>query len=242
MKQGYGVFSKEYEIMLRNDVHDPDSIDGKLLERMILLDEESFAYLYSDINHYDLSSHELYDYAKQFKGNTDKETVNNVLVFTSDIAKDYDVDFKDMLFGGSEKQIIERKTDWCADMVRVAAVLLMCNDIPSRIIQLANLDKAYNGHVAVEAYYEDHYGFIDPLYGYQFYDNEPVSVYEIQNNHDYLKDYDEYYSGLFSAVAISDYNPMDLDNKYIITKPNEYTTRIIYEDHDGKWFMNEDKV
>lgn len=31
MKQGYGVFGAAYEVMLRNDPHDPRSIDHELL-------------------------------------------------------------------------------------------------------------------------------------------------------------------------------------------------------------------
>lgn len=34
MKQGYGVFGAAYEVMLRNDPHDPRSIDHELLRRM----------------------------------------------------------------------------------------------------------------------------------------------------------------------------------------------------------------
>ena len=38
MKKGYGIFGKPYEVMLRNDLHDPASIDHDLLRNMILLD------------------------------------------------------------------------------------------------------------------------------------------------------------------------------------------------------------
>ena len=32
MKQGYGVFGKAYEVMLRSDLHAPGSIDHQLME------------------------------------------------------------------------------------------------------------------------------------------------------------------------------------------------------------------
>ena len=41
MKIGYDVFGKEYGCMLRNDPHDPKSIEHILMQNMALLDEES---------------------------------------------------------------------------------------------------------------------------------------------------------------------------------------------------------
>ena len=42
--------------------------------------------------------------------------IKNILKFTSNMALNYDINFLDMKFGGREKDIISRKTDWCADM------------------------------------------------------------------------------------------------------------------------------
>lgn len=130
MKTGYGVFGKSYGVMLRNDVHADNSIDDTLTKEMVLLDDESYLYLYSQVKKYDMTRHELFDFAGQFRGKMDRETISNVIKFTSEIAAKYDADFKDMLFGGIEKQIIERGTDWCADMARVCAVLLQSSNIP----------------------------------------------------------------------------------------------------------------
>lgn len=47
-----------------------------------------------------------------------------------------------MLFGGTEKEILDRGTDWCTDMARVGAVFLKCLGIPSRIVHLADTGKA----------------------------------------------------------------------------------------------------
>lgn len=46
MKKGYLVFGHEYSVMLKNDLHDGNSIDHKFLQEMILLDEESRHFLY----------------------------------------------------------------------------------------------------------------------------------------------------------------------------------------------------
>lgn len=37
--------------------------------------------------------------------------------FTKNIVKGFNVEFSNMIFGGTEKEILERGTDWCADYV-----------------------------------------------------------------------------------------------------------------------------
>lgn len=241
MKKGYDIFGKAYGIMMRNDLHDPDSIDHKFMKEMILLDEESRAFLYDkNPEQFDMTNHELYTFAKQFKGSNDKQTIENILLYTANIADNCNDDFSEMKFGGTEKEILTRGTDWCADMSRVGAVLLACNGIPARIIHLVNLNKAYNGHVVVEAYYEGKYGVCDFLYGYNFYSKEPLDAYTLMSQKQYLENYPDDYVGLYSAVAINEYNPMDKSNNYIISTPNQYTMNIINTNHNDKWFMGED--
>lgn len=154
----------------------------------------------------------------------------------------YNIDFINMQFGGTEKEILDRGTDWCSDMARIGAVLLQCLGIPCRIVYLANLNKAYNGHVVNEAYYEDQYGVVDFIYGYQFYDNKPISALDIYNNHTLLDDYPKDYKELYSAIAISEYNPCDINNNYLISTPNNYYLKLIHTNHQNKWFMGEDSV
>ena len=208
---------------------------------MVRLDDASYRSLYSQVKKYDMTRHELFDFAGQFRGKTDRETISNVIKFTSEIAAKYDVDFKDMLFGGTEKQIIERGTDWCADMARVCAVFLQCSNIPCRIVYLANPEKAYNGYVVCEAYYEGRYGVIDPIYGYMFYDNTPISAYDIMKEKRHLHPYNENYSGLYSAIAISEYDPTSGKNDYTISVPNAYTLKLIDTEHNDQWIMGEDR-
>ncbi|MCM1128191.1 MAG: hypothetical protein NC429_17200 [Lachnospiraceae bacterium] len=243
MKIGYDVFGKSYGIMLRNDVHAGNSIDDIFIREMVLLDDDSYLYLYSQIKRFDMTQHELFGFAGQFRGKTDRETITKVIKFTSEIAMEYNVDFKDMLFGGTELQIIERGTDWCADMARVCAVLLQCCNIPCRIVHLANLEKAYNGHVVCEAYYEGRYGIIDPIYGYMFYDNVPISAYDVTKNKKHLQQYGdgENYGGLYSAIAINEYDPTNGKNVYTVSAPNAYYLKLIYTEHNDQWIMGEDR-
>ena len=242
MKQGYGVFGRAYETMLKNDLHNRKSIDYRFLQEMILLEPCSKDLLYSTVNFHDMTGHELFAFAQRFASADDKQTVKAVLSFTSGIALNYEVDFDKMLFGGSEKQILERGTDWCADMTRVGAVLLQCLGIPCRIVHLANLKKAYNGHVIGEAYYNGGYGLVDFIYGFQFYkDKKPASAYDVLCDKIFPEECDEDYKGLFSAIAINEYDPTDSKNDYTVSRPNEYCKRLIHEDHNGKWIMGEDK-
>lgn len=241
MKKGYGVFGKAYEIMLKNDLHNPNSIDHKLMREMILLEDDSYHILYDVCPTVpDMKTHNLYTFAMSFKGSDDATSIQNILNYTSKIASDYNLSFEEMKFGGTEQEILKRGTDWCADMSRVVVVLLNCLNIPARIIHLANPLKAYNGHVVVEAFYEGKYGVIDPIYGYCFYKEKPLDAYALMNNPTYLTEYEEEYRDYYKMVAISEYNPMDPNNDYTISGVNDYTKTILSNDHKGLWMMGED--
>lgn len=241
MKKGQSIFGKAYEVMLKNDLHDKASVDYKFLTEMILLDESSYSFLYKKKpQRYSLCRHELYGLAQEFKKDTAYDTIKNVLNFTNKIADSFNETIENMYFGGTEKQIIERGTDWCADMARVAAVFLDCLDIPCRMIHLANPDKAYNGHVVVEAFYENKWGVIDPIYGWIFYEKIPLSAQELQKNSAYLNMCKEEYKDLYKAVAVSEYNPMNPANRYDISKANDYYIKLLSTNHNNQWIMGED--
>ncbi|MEG2868919.1 MAG: hypothetical protein RR894_14360, partial [Terrisporobacter sp.] len=149
MTKGYDVFGKAYGVMLRNDLHSTDLIDHQFLKEMILVDEQTAQQFYETNPKisYDTTKHELFEFAQTFKGNNILDTIKNILKFTSNIALNYEVEFLDMTFGGKEKDIIKRGTDWCSDMARLGCVLLQCNNIPARIVHIVNTKKAYHGHV-----------------------------------------------------------------------------------------------
>ena len=127
MKQGYGVFGAAYEVMLRNDPHDPRSIDHELLRRMVRLDPESYDLLYAEppfCPH--MEGHDLYGLAQTLKKQEDRASIETILAFTSGIAKKCETSLEKKRFGGTEQEILARGTDWCTDMARVAVVLLGC--------------------------------------------------------------------------------------------------------------------
>ena len=241
IKRGYDIFGKAYSVMLRNDLHDINSIDHKFMQEMILLNDETRTVLYSHKPiRKDFQQHELFSFAQQFKGESEYQTIKNILTYTANTAANYHVPFEEMKFGGTEKEIIERGTDWCADMARVGVTLLGCNSIPARIIHLVNPEKAYNGHVVTEAFYEGKYGVCDFIYGYCFYHEEPLDAYTLMRVKHYLEAYSENYASLYSAIAINEYNPLDKDNNYAVSSPNEYYLKLINTDHNDKWIMEEE--
>ena len=70
--KGYDVFGKAYGYMLRNDLHDINSIEHKLMQEQIKLDSVSEPFLYGGYQiSYPLENHELYLFSQQFK--TDNE-------------------------------------------------------------------------------------------------------------------------------------------------------------------------
>ena len=242
MKKGYGVFGKAYESMLRNDLHALNSIDHQLMRDMILLEADSYPILYgAPPAAPDMKAHALYGFAQSFRGDSDSVSIQSILIYTSKIASDFSLSFEEMRFGGTEQQILTRGTDWCADMARVAVVLLNCLGMPARILHLANTEKAYNGHVIAEAFYEGKWGAIDPLYGYSFYESAPLDAYTLMCEPDRLKDYSAEYRGYFRKIAISAYDPLDADNDYSISGINDYYRALLSADHHGRWLMGEDE-
>ena len=239
--KGYDVFGKSYGYMLRNDLHDINSIEHKLMQEQIRLDSVSEPFLYGGYQIlYSLENHELYTFSQKFKMKSGLESIKAVVRYTSKLASNFDVPLKDMLFGGTEKEILTRGTDWCFDLARVAAVILDCIGLTSRFVFVANPYKAYNDHVLLEVYYNDSWGVIDPLYGYIFFDTKPINAKDIIHSAQ-LKSMNEDYKNMFNQISIAEYNPNDVDNKYIISKCNEYTYKINTIIQDGTWLLGEDK-
>ena len=251
MKKGYGVFGKAYEVMFRSDLHDEDSIDHYILRNMILLDKDSKSFLYKKSRQIsdDIKFHELYEFSKHFKGSDTLDTIKNISEFLYKIIDGFDVPFEDMMFGGKEKEIIERGTDWCADISRVGVAFLQCLCIPSRIAIIVNKDIAYNGHQVVEAYVNGKYMICDFLYGvigkvdtiYSVHDllNKPEQVKKTYQSS--IKDESQLdcIAGLYNSAAISEY---DITKNYIytISRPNDYYLKLMNLKLNGQWQMGED--
>ena len=250
LRKGYGVFGKEYEFMFINDLHDKNSIDYVLLRNMVLIDNNSIHELYDfplSINE-NINKNELYQFAQTFKGASDMISVQNVLDFTSGIVRNYSVPFENMFFGGTEKQIIDRGTDWCSDISRVGCVLLQCLNIPARIGFLVNRMKAYNGHTVGEAFIDSNYVLCDFTYGVVGFSLRFYSIKKLLNNPEVIKKiyftkvnetvHLEYICNLFDEAAISEYD-CSKSHLYNISTPNEYYLELSKIEQDGLWHFGE---
>lgn len=106
MREGYNVFGKAYGVMLKNDLHCKNSIDHEFLKKMILLDNESYGFLYGfePLKIKIIDRHELFGNAQKFRGKSGKKSIENILNFTKNIAEEFNVDFKEMIFGAQKKK------------------------------------------------------------------------------------------------------------------------------------------
>ena len=239
--KGYDVFGKAYGYMLRNDLHNINSIEHKLMQKQIKLDSVSEPFLYGGYQiYYPLENHELYLFSQQFKTDNELDSIKLLIKYTYELATNFDVPLDKMLFGGREKEILDRGTDWSFDLSRLAAVILDCIGLTSRFVFVADPSKAYHSHVLLEVYYNDSWGVVDPLFGYVFYNLKPISAKEILYSSQLLT-MDEDYKNMFKQISIAEYNPNDSDNKYIVSRCNEYTCKLNKIKQDGTWLLGEDK-
>jgi len=157
---GSGQFGPAYRIMLEHDTHAPGSVDRVGIEHMIRLCDATAEFLYSGytpttVRHVPGSRPRLEAVCEEiFDGVRDAEKrVRRIGRFCRRLgAKAPKGPVEELVFGGTEEQIIARGSDWCTDVSRVAAALLQVSGIPSRIVFQANADRPYSGHVIVEAW------------------------------------------------------------------------------------------
>ena len=252
-KMGYGVFGKAYEYMFKNDLHHEGSVDHIILKNMILLDEESKSFLYKAPQSVskNISNHALYEIAHKLKGDNHLESIDRTIEFVIEIVKKCDTPFKEMVFGGTELEIIKRGSDWCTDISRVGAALIQCLGMPSRIAILVNPFQAYHGHQVVEIYLEGTYMMCDFLYGviarldqnYSVYDllSKPKLVHKIYSSKINDSKQLDYITSLYILAAISEYE-ISKKHDYQTSKPNQYYLKMMNLQQDGTWQMNEDKL
>lgn len=238
MKKGIGIFGKQYEIGYKNDIHADGSVDRVLFEQMIRLDNDSVEYLYNSytdlFNRYKSGNRAYFEnIVSTLKGQTDVNTVDNIISYCKNIVENCDTETEDFIFGGTEEEIVKRGTYWCTDIARVACIMFQIAGFPSRIIITANTKFAYCGHIVTEVYYNGKWGVTDPTNGVviRHHDGVPASAWEIHQNPDITNQMGEQYE----SVGISNYY-IDERNKYIYetSKVNDYYREIL-KHSDEKW-------
>ncbi|MCL2396621.1 MAG: hypothetical protein FWC93_00990 [Defluviitaleaceae bacterium] len=217
MKKGMDIFGRQYEMTYRNDTHADGSVDKMLFEQMVKLDDSTVGYLYdlyTDLsNRYVRGSRAtLENIVDGIKGETDYDTVNNIVLFCRKIVESCNISCKDMIFGGTEEEIIERGTYWCTNIARVACVLFQIAGLPSRMLITANTKFPYCGHNVAEVYYNQKWGVVDPNAGivYKHEDGAPASAWEMHKN-----------SEIANRVVFQEYPHTKNDGNSIFFSPGE---------------------
>tara|TARA_B100000809_G_scaffold254672_1_gene292179 strand:+ start:156 stop:512 length:357 start_codon:yes stop_codon:yes gene_type:complete len=85
-------------------------------------------------------------------GNGDKEQLEGIIEFCRGLGELAIEGLDDLLLGGTEEMIVERGSDWCSDVARVACVTCQRAGLPARIVSLFNTGQAYSGHSIIEVY------------------------------------------------------------------------------------------
>jgi len=255
--KGLGQFGSAYKIMFENDIHATNSVDRVLTEQMILLCLKTKKYLYSKftptkVSYTNNSRPILEEYLKKIIGNskTEEEKIKSITKFCKKLAKTTAVKF-----GGTEEEIIKRGSDWCTDLARVGCILFQIAGLPSRLVILINIDKAYNGHEIVEVYWNNKWGAIDTTYGiiYRNKEKRSLSVWNLMNDSGLIrinvkKSMANEMIGKFRSAALINYFIKDF-KKYIYTKSkvHNYYRGIFKMSSRGwpggiRWLNNEDRL
>jgi hypothetical protein len=165
-----------------------------------------------------------------------------IVSFTRGLAVGVDQDLRTMRLGGTEEQIIHRKSHWCTDVARVACALCQIAGFPSRIVHLFDLRQAYSGHVIIESYRGEHWGALDSSTGvvYAHVDDQPASVWDLMNEPALIDRHREatgvFYTtrDQFSAAGIANYFVWEKENyDYSVAGVNDYYSSILSMSEKG---------
>lgn len=261
LDKGIHQFGRAYQIMAENDTHTPGSVDRVLIENMIRLCPETVSYLYVDYTAprvlYQKGMRPILEQrmADISSGcSNDEERIEAVTKFTSSLQGRANMDIDSMPFGGTEEKIIARGSDWCTDVARVGCVLCQIVDLPSRMVYLADTEKAYHGHAIIEVYRAGIWGAVDSMTNviYRHTNGKPASTWDLMNNPRLIETYYKgnftycTNAGQFREAAVSNYLISQWDEyDYSVSKVNAYTRSILeIEEKDWpgglRWLHNED--
>ena len=260
--KGINQFGRAYGIMLKSDIHANNSVDRTIIENMIRLCDDTKEYLYESYTNRQVGQItnlrpelEYFTHKLTNEINSTEDKIIKITSYCSTLGDKIETDnLDDMVFGGTEEEIIKRGSNWCTDIARVACIMYQLSGLSSRIIQLFNIYQAYSGHVVNEVFRNNTWGVVDPTCGfvYEYLDGTPASAWDIMNKKDgiIIKDDRENILEIdfnqFSGVAISNYYINDHVNyDYSISKINQYYRDILEMSNKGwsdgiRWLHNED--
>ncbi len=260
---GIGQFGPAYRHMFEHDPHAAGSVDRILAERMIRLRSESAGYLYDRYTPLDIkcehgSRPELERFARMVSATSGdvEETIEGIGAFTSCLeGKVIGEGPDEMLFGGTEEQVMRRGSDWCTDVARVGCVLCQIAGLPSRLVFLIDTGNAYSGHVIIETYRREGWGAIDTSTGvvYKDEDGRPASTWELMNQPELIESHRSHGERAvtstpeqFRGAAISNYFVWEsAAYDYAVSRLNDYTRSILAMANQGwpgdlRWLHGEE--
>lgn len=258
---GRDQFGPAYRILFDKDAHAPGTVDQTLTKRMIRLCAETADYLYTgytpvDVRYRQGSRPELERYVEQVvascEGSVDR--IGEIVRFTAGLeTRVRDTAPDDLLFGGTEEDIIRRGSDWCTDVARVACLMCQVAGIPARIVNLFNTAQAYSGHVIIEAYRNGVWGAVDASSAvvYRHGDGTPASTWDLMQNASLIEahmsgtawytEVDQFRDGAVVNYLIQDVGRYD----YTVSGMNAYYRAILEMGERGwpgglRWLYGED--
>ena len=236
--------------MLHSDPHAPGSADRSIVASMIRLCDETAHYLYggytSPTSGYVTGSRPGLERFLGEAGSPAVDPAQRIAAIgnlTRRLAERSPAGgLSAMRFGGTEEQIIERGSDWCADVARVGCALYQVAGFPCRMVYLFDLQAAYSGHVIVEVHRSRRWGAVDPISGvvYGTDDGAPANTWELMNDADLVNRHagpEAWYTNpeQFAAAGTANYHVRDAARyDYTVTGVNEYT-RAVLSTADRGW-------
>ena len=240
---GPKAFGRAYRCMLDNDPHALGSVDREVVASITRVCDETARYLYDGY-----TSRSIGYVAgtrpglERFLGDAESpeggpvERVAALADLTRRLAEKSPAGgLSAMRFGGTEEQIIERGSEWCADVARVGCALYQVAGFPCRIVYLFDLHAAYRGHVLVEVHRSGTWGVVDTSSGvvYRTDDGAPATTWELMNDADLVKRHagpEAWYTNpeQFTAAGIANYHVRDAARyDYTVTGVNDYTRAVL---------------
>ena len=247
--RGTAAFGKAYQFMLENDAHATGSVDREIARNTVRLCPETAEYLYRA--HTPLNIHYARGSRPQLEAVVSactraaasvEERVSAIARYTRGLGQHAEQDLAKMQVGGTEEQIVERGSNWCTDVARVACVLYQIAGFPCRIVQQFDLDQAYGGHVIVEVHRTGTWGAVDSSTGivYRQPEGTPATTWDLMNDPSLIVAHQgpgAWYTvvGQFGAAGISNYFCWQATKyDYTISGLNEYY-RSILSMADRQW-------
>ena len=240
---GPKAFGRAYRAMLDNDPHAPASADREIVASMIRLCDETAAYLYDG---YTSRSNGCVAGARPglerflahagLPADDPERRVVSIANLTRGLAdKSPAGGLSAMRFGGTEEQIIERGSDWCADVARVACALYQIAGFACRMVYLFDLQAAYSGHVIVEVHRSGKWGAVDSMCGvaYRTDGGAPATTWELMNDDGLVQRHagpEAWYTTpeQFTAAGIANYHIQDAARyHYPVSGVNDYTRAVL---------------